>query len=40
MMFGNKFKKEKLNEKGEEVRPQCLSNHTHYSPAGSDARIA
>lgn len=39
-MPGSKFKKGKLNEKGEEIRPQYLSNHTHYSPTDNDARIS
>lgn len=28
------------NEDGEEMRPQFLSNHTHYSPSDPDAKIS
>ncbi len=28
------------DEDGEEIRPKFLSNHTHYSPTDSDAKIA
>jgi len=40
-MPGHRAKEKPLEEEdGERYRPQYLSNHTHYSPTDSDARIA
>lgn len=33
-------REERIDEFGNEIRPRFLSNHTHYSPTDSDARIA
>jgi len=30
----------RMDEDGEEIRPQFLSNHTHYSPTDPDAKIS
>lgn len=38
-MPGN-TKKVRLDEDGEEIRPEFLSNHTHYSPTDPDAKIS
>lgn len=32
--------KDKVDEKGNLIRPKYLSNHTHYSPTDSDARVS
>jgi predicted amidohydrolase len=31
---------EKLDENGNLIRPKYVSNHTHYSPTDTDARIS
>ena len=33
-------KTERLDENGNLIRPKYLSNHTHYSPTDSDARVS
>lgn len=39
-MPGSSYKKGKIADNGKEIRPQYLSNHTHYSPTDSEARIS
>ena len=34
------FKIDKVDEHGNSIRPRFVSNHTHYSPTDSDARVS